>query len=53
MADWKNWGKKKKELKDSLKRAENEIENMNIIEARDILAEVVADMDMVIELANQ
>lgn len=53
MADWSNWAKKKKELKDYLKRATEEIEQMNIIEARDILAEVVADMDMVIDLANQ
>ena len=53
MADWNNWEKKKKELKDYLKRAENEIENMNIIEARDILTEVVVDMNIVIDLANQ
>ena len=53
MANWDNWEKKEKELKDSLKRAENEIENMNIIEARDILTEVVVDMNIVIDLANQ
>lgn len=53
MADWSNWDKKKDELKNCLKQAENEIEKINIIEARDILAKIVDDIDMVIELANQ
>ena len=53
MLDWSNWNKKKDELNNYLKQAENEIEKINIIEARDILVKVVDDIDMVIELANQ
>ena len=53
MLDWSNWDKKKDELKNCLEQAENEIEKMNIIEAKDILVKVVNNIDMVIELANQ
>lgn len=53
MTDWSNWEKKKKELNDYLKQAENEIEKKNVIEARDILVKVVYDIDYVLALVNQ
>lgn len=53
MNGWNNWRKKKKELLSIINSAITDIENIDIIEARDKLKSVVEDITYIINLVDQ